>query len=174
MYASTLCAYQPLRGPDMLAYMFLMASAQREFSFPACLAYDVAFRKKAGKFRPSTWGQLDPQLYAKAFIGSSKTRASSHCTLCLEATHPTADCPLHTKGTCPKAALYTSGPAKKPRTAPAGPKRSGPPKELCLNFNRGRCTAKDCPRAHVCSVAGCGGTHPAGRCALHGFFLRAT
>ena len=94
VYASTLCAYQPLRGPDMLAYLYLLAAAQQEFNLPACLAYDVAFRRKAGRFHLSTLGQLDPQLYAKAFTGVGKATpsATSSCAPCLEATHSTAEC----------------------------------------------------------------------------------
>ena len=33
VYASTLCAYQPLRGPDVLAYLHVIASAHEEFHF---------------------------------------------------------------------------------------------------------------------------------------------
>ena len=68
LYASTLCAYQPHRVPDMLAYLHVIASAQEEFQFAACMAYDVAFRKKAGNFRLSAWGYIDPQIYSKAFL----------------------------------------------------------------------------------------------------------
>ena len=154
VYASTLCAYQPLRGPDMLAYLYLLAAAQQEFNLPACLAYDVAFRRKAARFHLSTWGQLDPQLYAKAFTGVG---TSSSCALCLEATHSTAEC-----------SLYSAGPANKPRATPAGPKHSGLSssggKEICYNFNKGRCSARGCPRAHICSFTGCGAPHPASRC----------
>lgn len=64
MYASTLCAYQPLRGPDMLAYLHVIASAHEEFHFAVCMAYDVAFRKKAANFILSSWGHIDPQIYS--------------------------------------------------------------------------------------------------------------
>ena len=74
VYASTLCAYQPQRGPDMLGYLYIIASAQHEFSLSACMSYDVAFRKKAAKFHLTLWGQLDPQIYACAFTGSDEVR----------------------------------------------------------------------------------------------------
>ena len=147
----------------MMAYLYLLATAQQEFSLPACLAYDVAFRKKAARFRLTAWGQLDPQLYAKAFTGTGKAKAAAHCSICLETGHSTAEC-----------SLYTGGPAKKSRVTQAGPRHSGPthsststtPREICYNFNRGRCTAKDCSRAHTCSFSGCGGPHPASRYSL--------
>ena len=130
VYASTLCAYQPLRGPDMLAYLHVIASAHQEFHFAACMAYDVAFRKKAANFRLSSWGHIDPQIYSKAFTGASKVKPGAHCSLCLSTSHSTSECPL-----------YSSGPAKKARTGLAGPERLVPllnGKEICLNFNRGR------------------------------------
>lgn len=141
----------------MLAYLYIMASANQEFQFTACLAYDIAFRKKAAKYHLGVWGQIDPQIYSKAFTGASR-RASSLCSLCLATSHGTAECPL-----------YTPGPAKKPRASPAGPRRTAPlanGKEICLNYNRGRCSRDDCPRSHACSFRGCGGAHPALRCTL--------
>ena len=164
VYASTLCAYQPLRGPDMLAYLHVIASAHEEFQFAACMAYDVAFRKKAANFRLSSWGHIDPQIYSKAFTGASKAKPSAHSSLCLSTFHSTSDCPL-----------YSSGPAKKARTGLAGPKRLVPlhnGKEICLNFNRGRCSRENCTRAHVCSLRGCGGAHPASQCTLRRFSPR--
>lgn len=32
VYSSTLCTYQPHRGPDMLAYLYIISSTQQEFS----------------------------------------------------------------------------------------------------------------------------------------------
>ncbi len=158
VYAATLCAHQPTRGPDMMSYLYVIASAQQEFPFSACLAYDVAFRKKAARFRLTSWGQLDPQLYSRAFTGAHRGKDPTHCTSCLELSHPTHKCPL-----------YPGGPAKKPRTTTAGPRRQVPTTrgaEICLNFNRGKCSRTDCPRAHYCSLHGCSGPHPASRCPL--------
>ena len=158
VYATTLCAYQPHRGPDMLAYLYVIASAHEEFQFPACMAYDVAFRKKAANFRLSSWGHIDPQIYSRAFTGASKVKTGAHCSRCLSTAHSTSECPL-----------YFSGPAKKARTSLAGPKRLVPlhnGKEICLNFNRGRCSRESCTRAHVCSFRSYGGAHPATQCTL--------
>ena len=54
VYATTLCAYQAQRGTDMLSYLYIMAAANQEFHFATCLAYDIAFRKKAANFRLSS------------------------------------------------------------------------------------------------------------------------
>ncbi len=155
VYASTLTAN---RGPDMFAYLYLIAAAHKEFHFTAGMAYDTAFWKKASQFRLTTWGQIDRQLYSRASTGAGKAKAGTLCALCLSTAHVTSDCPL-----------YSRWPAKKPKLAQAGPKGSTSlkafeGKEVCLNYNRGRCSRDDCPRAHVCSVKGCQGQHTAAKC----------
>ena len=119
---------------------------------------DVAFRRKASTFRLITWGQIDPQIYAKAFTGVGKAKARAWCDTCLVSHHTTADCPI----------FYQGGPAKKARAAVVGPKRdtqhSPSSKDICLNYNRGRCSKDDCPRRHACLLLGCGGPHQASRC----------
>ncbi len=159
VYASTLVCYQPTRGPDMMAYLHLIASTHQEFSFSACMAYDVAFRKKAAQLRLTSWGHVDPQLYSRAFTGAGKAKPGVLCSICLDVSHPTADCPL-----------YSGGPAKRPKLA-AGPKRSNlyslaDGREICLNYNRGKCSRPDCPRAHRCTTRGCQGQHMASQCTL--------
>ena len=116
MYVSTLGAYQPHKGPDMLAYLHVIASEHEEFQFAACMAYNVTFTKMAANFRLSSWGHIDPQVFSKAFTGASKAKPGVHCSLCLSNFHSTSDCPL-----------YSSGPAKKAQTGLAGLKMSGPP-----------------------------------------------
>ena len=111
VYASTLCAYQPHSGPDMLAYLYVIASAHEEFQFAACMAYEVAFRKKAANFRRSSWGHIDPQIYSKAFTGTTKVIIGVHCSLCLSTSHSNSECPL-----------YSSGPAKRHRPTWLAPK----------------------------------------------------
>ena len=150
--------HQPLWGPDLLAYLYLIATCQVEFNFGACLAYDVAFRRKASTFRITTWGQIDPQIYAKAFTGVGTAKARAWCDTCLVSHHATADCPL----------FYQGGPTKKARAAVVGPKRgtqhSPSSKDICLNYNRGRCSEDHCPRRHACLLPGCEGPHQASRC----------
>ncbi len=157
VYAAVLTSVQPSRGPDLFAYHYIIATASKEYSSSAFLAYDVAFRKKAAQYRLTRWGEIDPHIYSRAFTGMR--RSSNQCSLCTSSIHRMEDC-----------SLYTGGPARKPRTTPAGPKpRSTVPnyhgKEVCLNWNRGRCSREhDCPRAHVCSVQACQGPHRAFTC----------
>ena len=100
---------------------------------------------------PNPWGHL---LYSRAFTGSGKPRTNSMCTLCLGVGHSAFECDL-----------YSDGPAKRARGAQAGPRRLAPSqREICINFNRGRCLRNDCLRLHVCSVRGCGGPHASLRC----------
>lgn len=158
VYAATVCCQHPTRGPDLFAYHYIIACAYWEFLGNAWLTYDTAFRKKAAKFHISQWGERDLQLYNKTFVGV-KRRNTAHCAICLSTSHATADC-----------SLYQEGPAKKSKSVPAGPRAAGVPwhagREVCLNWNRGKCADTSCPmaRAHVCSNRGCQGAHKSTAC----------
>ena len=58
--------YNPLRLPasGMLSYLYIIASSYQEFHFTACLAHNVAFRRKATNFRLSSWDHIDSQSYS--------------------------------------------------------------------------------------------------------------
>ena len=103
VYANTLCAHQPTRGPDMLGYLFVIASSLQEFSLPAVLAYDVAFHRKAALLKLSPWGNIDPLLYSRAFTGPGKAKANATCPLCLGVGHLAPECYLYTDGPARKA-----------------------------------------------------------------------
>ena len=106
-------AHQPMRSADLMGYLYILAICQAEYNFPACLAYDIAFRKKAARFRLTSWGQIDPQLYTKAFTGAGKAKAQAWCDHCLAPSHTPAECPY----------FYPGGSAKQSRVATAGPKQ---------------------------------------------------
>ena len=125
IYGNSLTASQPSRGPDLLGYLYLMASMEQEFTFPACLSYDIAFRRKTHKFHLATWGHIDTQLYARAFTGPGKAKPQACCDLCLASTHSTTQCPFYSGGPVKKARASTSGP-KIPTTPPIFHYRSLP------------------------------------------------
>jgi hypothetical protein len=45
-----------------MVYLYLIATCHAEYDFSACMAYDVAFRRKTARFRLASWSQRDPQL----------------------------------------------------------------------------------------------------------------
>ena len=73
--ATEICMYKAtfyIHAPKVIMCLptvkyHIMAAASQEFHFVACLAYDIAFRKKAAIFQLSSWGHIDPQIYSKAF-----------------------------------------------------------------------------------------------------------
>lgn len=87
----TLCAYHPHRGPDILGCLNIIASAQQELSLSSYLAYYVVFRKKVAQLHLLSWGRINPQTYAyaQAFTGTSKAKAGTLCSICLNLTHST-------------------------------------------------------------------------------------
>ena len=129
--------------------LYLIATCQAEFSFQTCLAYDVAFRKKASRFHLSAWVQIDPQLYAKAFTSAGKAKPRAWCSHCLAHTHSSPRLPS-CRGSAKWARAARAGPKKAP-TALSG--------SICRDYNRGRCTRSPCAYYHVCNTPGCFGQH---------------
>ena len=62
MYAHHLASHQPMRAPDLMAYLYIIATCHGEYHFHPCMAYDVAFRMKASRFILTSWGHIDPSL----------------------------------------------------------------------------------------------------------------
>ena len=52
VYAHYLTSHQPLRSTDLFAYMYIIATCHAEYTFSACMAYDVAFRRWKPAFSP--------------------------------------------------------------------------------------------------------------------------
>ena len=156
VYAHHLASHQPMRAPDLMAYLYNIATCHGEYHFHPCMAYDVAFRMKASRFKLTSWGHIDPQLYTRAFTGPGKARPRAWCDHCLTSSHTSPECPLFSLG----------GPAKRARVAPAGPRQAmrTQPRDICCNYNRGRCSQDGCHRLHECLTPGCRGLHPNTSC----------
>ena len=69
VYSHYLSSHQPQRSTDLMAYLYLIATCHAEYNISACMANDIAFRRKAARFCLASWGRIDPQLYTKAFTG---------------------------------------------------------------------------------------------------------
>ena len=89
-----------------------------------------------------------------AFIVSGKVCPRAWCDHCLTHVHASFDCPLS----------HSRGSAKKPLVMSQRSLQATSSKEICRNFNHGRCSRGDCPRRHVCLTQGCLRPHPATSC----------
>ena len=114
VYSQYLLSHHPQRSTDLMAYLYIIASCHAEYNFPACMAYDVAFRRKAARFHLASRGKIDPQLYTKAFTGSSKACPRAWCDHCLTSSHTSYECIL----------FSPAGPAKKSRVTTADTKHT--------------------------------------------------
>ena len=160
VYCHHLLAHQPMRSADLMGYLYIIATCQAEYNFASCLAYDIAFSKKAAQLKLTSWGQFDPQFYTKAFTGAGKVKLRAWCDHCLAPSHTSANCPH----------FYAAGPAKQSRVAMAGPKQpqKTPPQSTCRNYNSGACSRSNCPRPHMCLTPGCLRKHPVTLCPKRG------
>ena len=136
VYSLYLSSHQPQRSTDLMAYLYLIATCHAEYNFSACMAYDIAFRRKAARCLLASWGQIDRQLYT--FTGSGKAHPKAWCDHCLTSSHSSSDCPLFSSG----------GPAKKAPNTTHRPRQTQA-KEICRNYNWRRCSRDDFPCHHV-------------------------
>ena len=137
VYASTLCAYQPLHGPDMLAYMFLMASAQQEFSFPACLAYDVAFRRKVGKFRPSTGASWTHSSTLRPSLAPARSEPPPTAPSASRPHTPRPAAPCTPRGRIPRPLYILAGQPRSRRPPRLAPSAQAHPKSCASTSTKG-------------------------------------
>lgn len=82
-------------------------------------------------FHLTSWSATDPQLYTKAFTGPGKAHPKAWCDHCLTSSHLSSECPIFLR----RASQETQGLDGWPH----------PPRQICRNFNRGRCSREDCP-----------------------------
>ena len=76
VFCHYLLAHQPMRSADLMGYLYILATCQAEYSFSPCLAYDVAFRKKAARFRLTSWGQIDHNCILRPLLGQERPNPS--------------------------------------------------------------------------------------------------
>ena len=146
-YCLVLCSAAPQRATELLGYQSIIASANRQFLPEAWLSYDAQFRLAMSTSPGCRWDNINTNLWQLCFTGKARP-ACSACSL----VHPqTSNCPFRPS----RAPFSNTGPSwSRSRTADGT--------EICRNFNFGRCTAKECSRAHACNR--CGGKHPRAKC----------
>ena len=75
----------------MLGYLNIIASALQQYSLPSVLSYDLVFRCRAAQFKVTSWGQIDPDLYTRAFTVPGKAKSHATCPVCLKPDHSVND-----------------------------------------------------------------------------------
>ena len=152
-YASVLTTVDQTRGPDLFEYARIIVQAEREYKNDSWLRYDTAFRTRAANCHIVRWANIDSTLWNRAFSGMSKESAC--CSICLDTNHSINECPLYTQGPAPRRNTGSAGPSTFSGSIPS-PTIT---RQVCLNWNRGKCRFPNCRRAHVCATQGCGGDH---------------
>ena len=150
--ASVLCTKFPDKAAELWAYQTSIVRASRNFEGTAWVAYDRQYRREALARHDLNWSACNARLYNEAFTGRAKV--IPRCQHCLSETHGSLTCPSNPD----PAAAWQAVPGLPP------PDDRGKRREICRNFNDGRCKYQKCRYLHICDE--CYYPHP--RIACHG------
>ena len=145
-YMFVLCSHAPSRFSELMAYQATIVSANSSYYPEAWLEYDREFRLAISLDPSKRWDAIDGNLWQLKMTGRSRPQCST-CRI----THPPSG------SQCPFRASRVPNQQFAPRSAYT---KSG--KEICRNFQQGRCSNTDCKFAHVCSQ--CEGAHARPSC----------
>ena len=152
--AAILCTKFPDKAPELWAYQSTILRAARNYEGGAWVAYDRQFRREALARGDLNWSALDPRLYNEAFTG--RARSIPRCQHCLSEAHGSAACPVNPDPLplCHLAQVPAAPAAHLSATGNQGNTR----REICRNYNEGRCKFPHCKYAHICKE--CYSPHP--------------
>ena len=146
--AAVLSTKYPEKAGELWAYQTSILRAARNFEGPAWVAYDRQYRREALARRDLNWSACNARLYSEAFTGRAKT--VPRCQHCLSTTHEARSCPSNPDlPAAPSAAQTGHATSSAPTTSGGGPLTGGQ-REICRNFNEGRCRYARCRYLHIC------------------------
>ena len=144
--ASVLTSRYPGKAAEMWAYQSSIIRAARNYDGTAWVVYDWQFRREALARRDLNWSVTNARLYSEGFTGRAKV--IPHCRYCLSETHDLRACPVNPDNLDPTSRRQSS------------PGASG--KDVCRNYNEGKCRYSRCKYQHVCRE--CHSPHPWSSC----------
>eukprot|EP00731_Ephydatia_muelleri_P011099 Em0005g1685a len=141
--ASVLTTKHPTKSAELWAYQSAIIRATRNFEGTAWVAYDRQFRREALARKDLNWSVTNSRLNSEAFTGRAKI--IPRCRYCLSETHDLRAC----------SSNPDTGILDHRSSSPYGNSSS---KDVCRNFNDGKCRYDRCKYRHVCRE--CFGPHP--------------
>ena len=152
----------PEKAAELWAYQTTIIHAAHTYEGANWVAYDRLYRREMLAAKNLNWSIPNQRLYSEAFTGRAKK--NPQCPHCLSEDHAAAGCPHNPY---PPVVGWFQG-ATNLQFGPTALSNAGiqpSPKlqrEVCRNFNGGRCRFSRCRYLHVCSD--CSGPHSALLC----------
>nr|XP_021331275.1 uncharacterized protein LOC110439521 [Danio rerio] len=164
-FTDTICSVYPHRRRELNDYMAIIAELALSYGGTHFFTYHKLFSAKCA-LRVTQWNQcpywgaLDTELHNRVFLGCRNLT----CAVCRSCLHPTTSCPLVNPLPDPtqppsKSTSYVPNPSSRNISSifSIPNKPSLPSRDICQNFNLGRCHRMPCRYLHLCSY--CGGAH---------------
>jgi hypothetical protein len=154
-YEYVIMSVKPQLYNQLLRYRSFIQSSHRKYEWAAVYSYDIRFRAELARTKSWQFGTVLTDIMVSTMDATAVRLDVIRCYRCRSAEHVVQECPFPASFTpgAPKRIPYKSG------TAPPNYNYG---KEICNNFNRGRCAFQGCKRAHVCQT--CRGPRPQIEC----------
>ena len=118
----------PSCAPHLIAYQWIITSANSQHPLHAWLSYDMRFRTKAANDLSLRWGIRDLDLWLECFPGTSSQANCWPCNHCGGTAHYPINCP------------FCSSPLRAPgEPQPATANHQQQVNQVCRDFNRSNC-----------------------------------
>jgi hypothetical protein len=149
--------------PALVSYRIFIQTCAAKFVWPSVYSYDVRNRASKSMSLSLEFNHIDHDLYITTMDSSSARTNVKQCTRCKSIWHSLQDCPFQDDIVAPTNNKLP----QKPQVLQQQPGKSASfnangTRQICFNWNAGRCSDIYCQRLHVCS--GCGGHDPKPRC----------
>ena len=147
----------PEKGPELWAYHSTILNAAHSYEGATWVAYDRQYRREMLARNNLDWSVPNSRLYNEAFTG--RALMIPRCQHCLSEDHGSAGCPQHPNPMVvgwfqPPGSLQLGAPtavSQNPSTTLSPSTLKPPGREVCRNFNNGRCRFSRCRFLHTCA-----------------------
>ena len=151
-YEHLLVEQNPSLYSELASYRNFIHSCEKKFLWPAIHAYDSRFRAKLSTSKSMKYTSVDTDIYVSVFDVTAIKKDGKRCFRCRSEHHMVQECPFPATEQTVKKNDHQASKYNKYHEG----------REICRNFNIGKCTFPQCRRQHVCEA--CRGMEPAHKC----------
>ena len=149
--------------PALVSYRIFIQTCAAKFVWPSVYSYDVRNRASKSMSLSLEFNHIDNDLYITTMDSSSARTNVKQCTRCKSIWHSLQDCPFQDDISVSVNTKQTqNNQRQQQQPSKSTNQNANRTRQVCFNWNAGRCSDIYCQRLHVCS--GCGGHDPKPRC----------
>jgi hypothetical protein len=161
-YEEVLVSHDPTLYPALVSYRIFIQTCDAKYVWPSVYSYDVRNRASKSMSLSLEFNCIDNDIYITTMDSSSARANIKQCSRCKSIWHSMLDCPFQDDIVMPTTTKPQKNQQQQQQPAKSPAFNANGTRQICFNWNAGRCSDIYCQRLHVCS--GCGGHDPKPRC----------